>query len=76
MRSKLIIKVLIRSPNKKWEDTSQIVADFIHDRQNLPYSREVIDMKISRADKGDDVSKIIKSNLKTEHRPIIVQFVN
>ena len=76
MRSYLIIRVLIRSTNKKWEDTSQIVADFIHDRLNLPYSREVINMQISRAHKGDDVSKIIKSNPKTEHRLITVQFVN
>ena len=44
MQSNLIIKGIQESSNEKWEDASQVLADFIQNKLNLPYSHVIIDM--------------------------------
>ena len=62
MQSNLIIKGIQESPNEKWEDTSEILGEFIRNNLNLPYPREITDMQISRAHPGKANSR--KSNKK------------
>ena len=49
MRSTLIFKNIDQKPNQTWEDTLEILADFLTSKVNLPYTYEEIDMQISRA---------------------------
>ena len=48
MRSTLIFKNIDQKPNESWEDTSNILAEFLISEVNLSYIYEEIEMQISK----------------------------
>ena len=48
MRSTLIFKNIDQKANESWEDTSNILAEFLISEVNLPYIYEEIEMQISK----------------------------
>ena len=54
--------------------TSQLLAGFITENRNLPYYFNQVDMQ-TRAHITSDTDSIPRNN-KSEHRPIIVHFIN
>ena len=76
MRSTLIFKNIDQKRNQTWEDTLEILADFLTSKVNLPYTYEEIDMQISRAHWGT-ARDITQNNSKVcGPKPIFAQFVN
>ena len=75
MRSNLIFKGITEESKVTWDDTSQLLAGFITENLNLPYSFDQLDMQISRAHRTSDNNSSRRNN-KSEPRPIIAQFVN
>ena len=63
MRSILIFKNIDQKPNESWEDTSNILAEFLISEVNLPYIYEEIEMLISRAHRGTE-RDITQNNTK------------
>ena len=57
MRSTLIFKNILGTQNESWEDTSQLLAEFITCEIDLPYSFEEIDFQISRAHQSTEHDK-------------------
>ena len=54
MRSNLIFKDINESANGKWENTVQVLPDFIHENINLGYSFKEIDSQTTRAHRSSD----------------------
>ena len=75
MRSNLIFKGIPEESKETWDDTSQLLAGFITENLNLPYSFDQMDMQISRAHRTNDTESSRRKN-KSEPRPIIAQFIN
>ena len=75
MRSNLIFKGIPEESKETWDDTSQLLAGFITENLNLPYSFDQMDMQISRARRTNDTDSSRTKN-KSEPRPIIAQFIN
>ena len=75
MRSNLIFKGVPEESKETWDDTSQLIAGFITENLNLPYSLDQIDIQISRAHRTNDDGSGRRNN-KSEPRPIIAQFIN
>ena len=77
MRSNLIIRGIPEQHNGKWENTSQILANFISDNLNLSFTHthSEIDMQISRGHRSNDKNDS-RNDRKNQPRPIIAQFVN
>ena len=77
MRSNLIIRGIPEQHNEKWEETSQVLANFISDNLNLSFTptHSDIDMQISRAHRSNDKNDS-RYDRKDQPRPIIAQFVN
>ena len=70
MRENLIFKGVDESANEKWENTTQVLADFVNDNLNLGYPFNEIDGQISRAQRASDNNNGKKNNWKCP-RPII-----
>ena len=75
MRPNLIFKGILKELKKTWDDTSQLLADFITENLNLPYFLDQMDMQISRAHRTNDDESGRRNN-KSEPRPIIARLVN
>ena len=76
MRSTLIFKNIDQKPNETWEDTSEILADFLTSEVNLLHTYEEIDMQISRAHQGTE-RDITQNNSKVRGpKPLFPQLVN
>ena len=56
MRSSLVFKGIREEADgeNNWEVTSQVLASFINNNLDLPYSEHQIDMQISRAHRAND----------------------
>ena len=54
MRDNLILKGIGEIADEKWENTTQVLVDFIYDNLNLGYSFNEIESQISRADRASD----------------------
>ena len=76
MRDNLIFKDIGESGNEKWENTTQVLADFIHDNLNLGYLFNDIDSQINRVHRASDNNNNGKKNNRKGPRPIIAKFVN
>ena len=76
MRSTLIFKNIPGIRNESWEDTSQLLADFITCEQDLTYSFEEIDFQISRAHRSTEQDKDHSNKNHRVPKPIFAQFVN
>ena len=76
MRSTLIFKNIPGIRNEPWEDTSQLLADFITCEQDLTYSFEEIDFQISRANRSTEQDKDHPNKNQQGPKPIFAQFVN
>ena len=74
MRSNLIFKEIPEESKETWDDTSQLLAGFITENLNLPYSFDQTDKQISRTHRTSDDDSGRRNN-KSEPRPIIAQFV-
>ena len=72
MRSTLIFKNIKEEGETTWEETAQVLRDFIVENLNLPYTSEEIDNQISRAHR----SKRDDNNDRNGPRPIFAQFCN
>ena len=70
MRDNLIFKGVDESANEKWENTTQVLADFVNDNLNLGYLFNEIDGQISKAHRDSDNNNGKKNNWKCP-RPII-----
>ena len=70
MRDNLIFKGVDESANEKWENTTQVLADFVNDNLNLGYLFNEIDGQISKAHRASDNNNGKKNNWKCP-RPII-----
>ena len=75
MRSKLIFKNIPGIQNESWEDTCQLLSDFITCELDLPYSIEEINFQIIRAHQSTEKDKD-HSNNQRRPKPIFSQFVN
>ena len=75
IRSNLIFKGIPQELKETWDDTSQLLAGFISENLNLPYSFDQMDMKISRTCRTIDDNSGRRSNT-SEPRFMIAQFVN
>ena len=62
MKDNLIFKGIGDSANEKWENTTQVRADFIHDNLNLGYFFNEINSQISRAHRPSDNNNGKKSS--------------
>ena len=71
----MIFKGVPEESKETWDDTSQLIAGFITENLNLPYSLEKMDTQISRAHRTNDDGSGRRNN-KSEPRPIIAQFTN
>ena len=69
MRSSLIFKRIPEESKKTWGNTSQLIAGFITENLNLPYSFDQMDIQISRAHRTNDTDSSRRKN-KSEPRPI------
>ena len=67
MRSTLIFKNIDQKANESWEDTSNILAEFLISEVNLTYIYEEIEMQISRAHRGTE-RVITQNNTKVRRR--------
>ena len=76
MRDNLIFKDIGESGNENWENTTQVLADFIHDNLNLGYLFNEIDSQISRVHRASENNNNGKKNNRKGPRPIIAKFVN
>ena len=70
MRDNLISKGIDESANENWEDTIEVLPDFIHSNLNLGYSYNEIDSQISRVHRASDNNNGKKNNRKGP-KPII-----
>ena len=68
MRSNLIFKRIPEESKNIWADTSQLLAGFIAENLNLPYSFDQMDMQISRAHRTNDTDSS-RWNNKSQPRP-------